>query len=210
MSLVPQWMAAVAQPFSQWIQSWMVQDYSAFQELSPMVSAQSWATIRGTMVRGADGRSEPWLQVFTGHLAGGNYMAWPRAVLSLLQQPLCNLPVCAVATMLDVGAMCLYDRRLQRVIPVGTGQQSMSVLMASKQSARIQGDVVPGHITEGLLSLSKGDDNVATNAGHTLDALSLGAVVGGRSGGQCMVTASAWGPGLSWVAVIGEMLHHHG
>ena len=44
-------------------------------------------------------------------------MGWSREVLPVLQQPLCNLPVLAVATMLDVGAMWLYDRQLRRVIP---------------------------------------------------------------------------------------------
>ena len=36
------WMGAVAQAFSQWIESWMIQDYPAFRERSRMVSAQSW------------------------------------------------------------------------------------------------------------------------------------------------------------------------
>ena len=31
MSTFPQWMAAVAQAFSQWIEPWMVQDYSTFR-----------------------------------------------------------------------------------------------------------------------------------------------------------------------------------
>ena len=56
MSSFPHWMAAVAQAFSQWIESWMVRDYPAFRERSRMVSAQSWATVRGTMVRGPNGR----------------------------------------------------------------------------------------------------------------------------------------------------------
>ena len=69
-----------------------------------MVSAQSWATVRGTMVRSPAGRGEPWVQVFTDHPAVGSVMGWPREVLLVLQQPLCNLPPLAVATMLDVGA----------------------------------------------------------------------------------------------------------
>ena len=41
MSSFPQWMAAVAQGFSQWIESWIVQDYPAFGERSRTVSAHS-------------------------------------------------------------------------------------------------------------------------------------------------------------------------
>ena len=100
-------MAAVAQAFSQWIESSMVWDYPAFRDRSSMVSAQSWAAVRGTMVRGPDGQSEPWLQVFADHPADGNIMGWPREVLPVLRQPLCNLPVVALATMHDVGAMWL-------------------------------------------------------------------------------------------------------
>ena len=83
----------------------MVQDYPAFWERSRMVSAQSWATVRGTMVRGPNGESEPWLQVFADHPAVGNIMGWPREVLPVLQQPVRNLGVLAVATMLDMGAV---------------------------------------------------------------------------------------------------------
>ena len=57
-------MAAVAQAFSQWIGSGMTRDYRAFQDWSRVVLAQSWATVRGTMVRGPDGQSESWLQVY--------------------------------------------------------------------------------------------------------------------------------------------------
>ena len=32
-----------------------------FREWSRVVSAQSWAMVRGTMVRGPDGQSDPWL-----------------------------------------------------------------------------------------------------------------------------------------------------
>ena len=39
MSLFPHWMAAVAQAFSRWIQSWMIKDYPAFRERSRMVFA---------------------------------------------------------------------------------------------------------------------------------------------------------------------------
>ena len=66
-----------------------------------MVTAQSRATVRGTMVRSPDGKSAPWLQVFADHPAVGNIMGWPREVLPVLQQPLCNLSVLAVATMLS-------------------------------------------------------------------------------------------------------------
>ena len=194
MSSFPHWMAAVAQAFSE---SWVVQDYPVFRERSRMVSAQSWATVRGTMVRSRDGRSQPWLQVFTDHPAVGNVTGWPHEVLPVLHQPLCNLPVLAVATMLDVGAMWPYDRQLRRVIPATTGQRSMAVLVGSKQLARIKGDDAEGHVTEVLLSLPEGDDNVAADARHMLDALGLGAVVKARSGEQRMVIASARAPGLT-------------
>ena len=36
-------------------------------------------------------------------------MGWPREVLPVFQQPLCNLPVMAVAVVLDVGTLWLYD-----------------------------------------------------------------------------------------------------
>ena len=53
----------------------------------------------------------------------------------------------------------------------------MAVLVGSKQLARIQGDYAQGHATEALFSLPEGDDNVAADARHTLDALGLAAVV---------------------------------
>ena len=125
------------------------------------------------MVRGSDGQGEPWLQVLANHPAVGNIMGWPRAVLPVLQRALCSLPILAVATMLDVGALWLDDRQLRRIIPVAEGQRSMAVLVGSKQLARIQGDDAPGRITEVLLSLPERDDNVAADARHTLDALGL-------------------------------------
>ena len=109
MSTFPLWMAAAAQAFSQWIESWAAQDFPAFWERSRTVSAQSWATIRGTVVRDPNGRGEPWLKVFAGHPAVGNIMGWPCEVLPVFQQPLCSLPVLAVATVLDVGALWVYD-----------------------------------------------------------------------------------------------------
>ena len=210
MSSFPHWMAAVAQAFSQWIESWMIQDYPAFRERSRMVSAQSWATVRGTMVRSLDGRSEPLLHLFADHPAVGSIMGWPREVLPVLQQPLCNLPVLAVATMLDVGVMWLYDRQLRRVIAATTGQRSMAVLVGSKQLARIRGDNAQGHITEALLSLPEGDDNVVADAFHMIDAMGLRAVVEARSGGQRMVLASARGRGLAGVDVIGAIVQDYG
>ena len=210
MSLFPQWMAAVPQGFSQGIESWMVPDYPAFREQSCMVFAQSWATTRATMVRGSQDRREPWLQVFAGHPAVGNIMGWPREVLPVLQQPLCNLPVFAVAPMLDVGALWLYDRQLQRVIPVAAAHRSMAALVRSRPLARIRGDNAPGRITEVLLSRPEGDDNVAAETRHMLGALGLGAFVEARSGGQRMVIASARGPGLAGVDVIGEIVRDYG
>ena len=103
LSLFPHWMAAVAQAFDQWIGSWVARDITAFREWSRVVSAQSWAQVRGTKVRSPDGQSDPWLQVYANHPAVGNVMGWPREVLPVLQQPLCSLPVLAVAVVLDVG-----------------------------------------------------------------------------------------------------------
>ena len=166
MSSFPHWMAAVAKAFSQWIVSSVVQDYPAFRQRYRMVSAQSWATVRGTMVQSPGGGSEPWLQVFADHPAVGSVMGFPREVLPVLQQALCNLPVLAVATMRELGAMWLYDRQLQGVIPATTGQRSIAVLVGSKQLARIQGDDEQGHVTEVLLALPEGDENVAADARH--------------------------------------------
>ena len=133
MSLFPHWMAAVAQAFSQWIGSWVARDIPAFRECSRVVSAQSWATVRGTMVRGPDGQNDSWLQVYTNHPAVGNVMGWPREVLPVFQQPVCGLPILAVAVVLDVGTLWLYDRQLRRAIPAVTGRRSMAVLVGSKQ-----------------------------------------------------------------------------
>ena len=102
-----------------------------------MVSAQSWAMVRGTMVRGPDGQSDPWLQVYADHPAVGNVMGWPREVLPVFQQPLFSLPVLAVAVVLDVGALWLYDRQLRRAIPAVTERRSMTVLVGSKPLARV-------------------------------------------------------------------------
>ena len=171
-----------------------------------MVSAQSWAMVRGTMVRGLDGQSDPWLRVCADHPAVGNVMGWPREVLPVFQQPICNLQVLAVAVVLDVGALWLYDRQLRRVIPIVTKRRSMAVLVGSKQLARVQGDDAHGHLTEAMFSLPEGDDNVAADARHTLDTSGLAAVVEARSGGQRLVLASARGPGLDGVDVIGEIV----
>ena len=61
--------------------------------------------VRGTMVRIPDGQSDPWLQVYANHPAVGDVMGWPREVLPVLQQPLCSLPILAVAVVLDVGTL---------------------------------------------------------------------------------------------------------
>ena len=203
-------MATAAQAFGQWIESWVAKDYPAFWERSRTVSAQSRATIRGTMVRDLEGHGEPWLQVFANHPADGNIMGSPREGLPVLQQPLCSLPVLAVATVLSVGVLWLYDLQLQRIIPVAEGQWSMAVMVGSQQLARIQGDNAQGHITEVLLSLPEGDDNVAADARHTLDALGLEPVVEVRSGGQCMVIPSARSPGPGGLDVLGEIAQGYG
>ena len=149
-----------------------------------MVSAQSWALVRGTMVRSPDGQSDPWLQVYANHPAVGNVMGWPREVLPVLQQPLCSLPILAVAVVLDVGTLWLYDRQLRRAIPAVTERRSMAVLVGSKQLARVQGDDAQGHVTEAMFSLPEGDNHVAADACHTLDTLGLAAVIEARAGGQ--------------------------
>ena len=80
MSLFPHWMAAVAQAFDLWKGSWVARDITTFREWSRVVSAQSWAQVRGTEVRSPDGRSDPWLQVYADHPGLGNVMGWPREV----------------------------------------------------------------------------------------------------------------------------------
>ena len=112
--------------------------------------------------------------------------------------------------MLDVGALWLYDRQLPRVIPAATEQRSMAVLVGSKRLARIQGDDTHGSVTEALFSLPEGDDNVAADAGHTMDALGLEAVVEAWLGGQRLVLASIRSPGLAGVDVIGEIVQDYG
>ena len=145
-----------------------------------MVSAQSWALVRGTMVRSPDSQSDPWLQVYANHPAVGNVMGLPREVLPVLQQPLCSLPDLAVAVVLDVGTLWLYDRQLRRAIPAVTERRSMAVLVASKQLAWVQGDNAQGHVTKTMFSLPEGDNHVAANARHTLDTLGLAAVIEAR------------------------------
>ena len=137
-------------------------------------------------------------------------MGWPREVLPVLQQPLCSLPVLAVAVVLDVGAWWLYDRQLRRAIPAVTERRSMAVLVGSKQLARVQGDDAQGHVTEAMFSLPEGDNHVAADARHTLDTLGLAAVVEARAGGQRLVLASTRGPGLGGVDVIGEIMRDYG
>ena len=210
MSLFPHWMAAVAQAFSQWTGSWMARDFPAIREWSSVVSAQSWAMRRGTMVRGLDGQSDPWLQVYADHPAVGNVMGWPREVLPVFRQPLCSLPVLAVAVVLEVGTWWLYDRQLRRAIQAVTERRCMAVLVGSKQLARIQGDDSQGHVTEAMFSLPEGDDHVAADARHTLDTLGLAVVVEARAGGQRLVLASARGPGLDRVDVMGGIMRDYG
>ena len=82
----------------------------------------------------------------------------------------------------------------------------MAVLVWSEQLERIEGNDAPGRVTKVLLSLPERDDNVAANTSRTLNTSGLGAVVEARSGGQRMVIASAQGPGLAGVDVIGEIV----
>ena len=76
----------------------MAQDIATFRARSGEVSVQSWATVRGTKVCNKDGNDKPWLKVSLGHPAAGS---------SVFQQPLCSLPVLAVATILSVGQLWL-------------------------------------------------------------------------------------------------------
>ena len=112
--------------------------------------------------------------------------------------------------MLDVGTLWLYDRQLQRAIPAVTERRSMAMLVGSKQLARVQGDDAQGHVTEAMFSLPEGDDHVAADARHTLDTLGLAAVVEARAGGQRLVLASARGPGLDGVDVMGGIVRDYG
>ena len=88
--------------------------------------------------------------------------------------------------------------------------QTVAVLVGSKQLARVHGDDAQGHVTEAMFSLPEGDDNVAADARHTLDTLGLAAGVEARTGGQRLVLASARGPGLDGVDVIGEIVRDYG
>ena len=63
---------------------------------------------------------------------------------------------------------------------------------------------------EVLISLPEGDDNVAADARHTSGVLGLGVVVEARSGERRMVNASARGPGLVGLDVLGEIVHDYG
>ena len=137
-------------------------------------------------------------------------MGWPREVLLVFQQPLCSLPVLAVAVVLDVGALWLCDRQLRRITPAVSERRSMAVLVGPKQLARIQGDDAQCYVTEAMFSLPQGDDNVAADARHTLNTLGLAAVVEARSGGQRLVLASARGPRIDGVDVIGELVQDYG
>ena len=210
MSLFPRWMSAVAQVFSQWIGSWMARDFPAYREWSGMVSAQSRPLVTGTLMRGPDSQSDPWLQAYAEHPAVGSVMGWPREVLPVLQQPLCSLPVVAVAVVLDVATLWLYDRQLGRAIPAVTERRSMAVFVGAKQLARVRANDALGHVTEAMFCVPEGDDHLAANARHTLDTLGLMAVVEARAGGQRLVLASARGPGPDWVDVIGEMVRDYG
>ena len=89
-------MAFAALAFSAWLESWMSRDYSTFRARPREVSAQSWATIRGTMVRDSDGIDALWLKVYVGHPAVGCVMGWAGSVLQVFQQPLYMLPTPAI------------------------------------------------------------------------------------------------------------------
>ena len=102
-----------------------------------------------------------------------------------------------VATVLNVGELWLYYQQLQRIVPVAEGQRCMAVLVWSDAPARI---------TEVLLWLPDGDDDVAADARHTLDTLDLGPVVEAHAGGPRLVVASARSPNEAMVDVFGEIV----
>ena len=60
-----------------------------------------------------------------------------------------------------MGALWLCDRQLRPIVLPVTERRSISVLVGSKQLARIQGADAQGHLREALFSLLEGDDNVA-------------------------------------------------
>ena len=86
----------------------------------------------------------------------------------------------------------------------------MAVLLRSKQLERIQGDGLPGRVTEVPLSLTDGDDNASAEAYLTLDPLPLEPVVEAQSGRQRLVIASAQCPNQAGVDIIVEITHHDG
>ena len=160
------------------------------------------------MVRDSDGHNEPWLKVFVGLPAVGSVMGWPGDALPVFQQPLCSLPILAVATVLDMGELWLYDRRLRRVIP--EGQRCMAILIGPKQLALVQGDNTPGRVAAVLLPLPDGDDNASAKARLTWDPLHLEPVVEAQSSGQRLVIASANCPTQARVDVIVDVVLDYG
>ena len=59
----------------------MTRDYAAFCAQWREVSAQSWFTARGTMVRDSHCHDEPWLKVFVGLSDVHSVMGWQGGVL---------------------------------------------------------------------------------------------------------------------------------
>ena len=100
-------------------------------------------------------------------------MGWPGSVLPVFQQPLCSLPVLAVAMVLDMGELRLYERRLQRVALLAGGPGCMAVLVGPKRLALLQGDNVACRVAAVLLSLRNGNDSASADTRLTLDPLQL-------------------------------------
>ena len=188
----------------------MTRDFAVFRARSNEVPAQSWATVCGTMVHNSDGGDEPWLKVFAGLRAVASVMGWPSGVLPVLPQPSCSLLLMAVATVLDVGELWLYDWRLRRVILVAEGQRCMAVLVGPKQFALVQGDDAPGRVAAMLLSVPDGYDNASAEARLTSDPLHLVPVVEAWSGGQQLVLASSGYPAQAGVDVLVDVIHDYG
>ena len=86
----------------------------------------------------------------------------------------------------------------------------MALLVGCKQLARIQGDDAVGRVTEVLLSLPEGDDNVAAHTRHTFDALNLRPVLEAKSGRRRLVVASARSRGQARMDVIRKIPHDYG
>ena len=174
------------------------------------MSAQLWATVRGTMARNSDGHDDPWHTVFVGLPAARSVVDSPAGVLPVLQQALCSLPVLVVARVLGIGELWLHHRRLRRIIPLAEGQRCMAVLIGPKQLALVEGNNAHGRVALVLRSLLYGDDNVPAEARLRLDPLHVEPVVEAPSSGQRVVLAPVACPAQAGVDVSVDVMHDYG